>query len=593
MTTPNKYKNHLNPLTSKARTFDFVGFDIETYNNNGVQEFYFGGLYYYQNGKEVYEYYDDKELMIARLLTPFFKNKYIVATNLGFDYSSLFYKTKYWNDIKLIYRGSDIITCVYKLPNKQGSIRFIDTMNYAPFSVEKLGNILKTPKLDKPDYIGKRKSLTKEELNYFIEYNKYDCKISCDFMYFLQKAINLLGGELKLTIASTSLDVFRRQFLVHRLKKENNIIKNFDVKSYIFNGYYGGRTEVFERGKFYNMNYYDINSLYPSQMLKKVPEPNSVFIPEDVNINNILKYEGTSHVRVITPDKIKYPILPYRDKTNKKLIFPKGTWNGYYNHNELRYAINNGYIIEPISHVCYRNSIYLFKNYVTTLYDLRLKYKAENNKMELVTKLCLNSLYGKFAQRSRENITITDLNNVTGKELATLLFEDSGDIKENFHILREVTEFDGVFSFPIFSSYITSYARITLHKYIVNHNPVYCDTDSIITADTLEVSSELGAMKLEGKLLECEFYKPKFYRATFDNGKQIVKVKGVNRCTTEDFDKILRKETVNKLKFSKIKESIRHGISPNTMIIVPKILDLNDNKRVWNDNISMPIIINQ
>jgi len=206
MNYKDKIKNTLIPLTSKIKKFDFVGFDVETYDVKGVQTFYFGSIFYYDaKGYEVFETYFDRETLINRILTPTFKSKYIVATNLAFDYSSLFYGTIHWNDLKLIWRGSDLITVKYKLPNKKGSINFIDTFNYVGFSVAKLGSIIGINKMKQPNYIGKRKCKNKEELKYFIEYNKYDCKISCNFMYFLQKGLNEIGGSLKLTIASSSL----------------------------------------------------------------------------------------------------------------------------------------------------------------------------------------------------------------------------------------------------------------------------------------------------------------------------------------------------------------------------------------------------
>src|SRR6056297_1323854 len=207
------FKNTMSKLKSTPKSFNFVGFDVETFNVNGVQEFYFGSLYYYEKGKEIFDVYFDKELMIKEILSLKHKNKYIVATNLGFDYSSLFYNSKYWNDITIIWRGSSIIMCSYRLPNKKGKIKLIDTFNYVGFPVSKLGSIIGIDKQEKPSYMGHRASKTKEELIYFIHYNKYDSKISCDFMYFIQKTLNLIGGEFKLTGASASLDLFRRGFM--------------------------------------------------------------------------------------------------------------------------------------------------------------------------------------------------------------------------------------------------------------------------------------------------------------------------------------------------------------------------------------------
>ena len=79
-------------------------------------------------------------------------------------------------------------------------------------------------------------------------------------MYFLQKGVNDAGGNLKIRLR-VFLDVWRRSHLKRNITKENFFIPN--VKDFIFKGYYGGRTEIFKRGYFEGLNYYDINSFIP------------------------------------------------------------------------------------------------------------------------------------------------------------------------------------------------------------------------------------------------------------------------------------------------------------------------------------------
>ena len=583
------FRHVLTPIKQAPKQFDFIGFDVETYDKGGVQVFYFGGLYYYIDGKEIYEYYFNKDELIKRILSKDFIGRWIVATNLSFDYSALFYESKEWNKIKLIYRGSDLISAKYKHSNK-GSTVMCDTMNFAPFSVEKLGTILGTPKGLKPDYIGKRKSKTQKELYEFIEYNKLDCKISCDFMYFMQKGVNELGGQIRITIASTSLDTFRRSYLSRNIYKEQLKIKSFDVKEFIYKGYYGGRTEVFKRGNHSNLYYYDVNSLYPSMMLKHLPNPNSVFIPQDLSINNILDYEGVSEVTVQAPN-INYPILPYRK--DNKLIFPVGIFSGTYNNVELRYALDNGYkIIKVHKQLCYLSKISLFTDFINDLYKKRLEYKNAGSIMELIPKLIMNSNYGKWAQRNgtkTEILKIDDLDDTTKTDI--LLYNNDYDIKDNFAIKQEVTTFDGAFALPILSSYISSYARIHMHRLLVDSQAYYTDTDSIITDKVLNTSSALGELKLEMQIKNAHLIKPKFYKLCDTENNIFIKMKGLNKANETDFNKVLNGEIVNKMKFSKIKESVRRGFIPNTVFNVPKLFDLHDNKRVWEGNNSAPIII--
>ena len=148
------YANCLRPLSNKKLVkFDFVGFDIETYGDDN--KFYMGGVYYYSGEleqREVYKAFYDREEMINFLLSRKFQGKYIVATNLDFDLTKLFINTKYWNKLKRIERGSNLIYAEYCLPyfEKVGKIKFIDTTNYVFWSVEKLGSVIGTAKKDKP-----------------------------------------------------------------------------------------------------------------------------------------------------------------------------------------------------------------------------------------------------------------------------------------------------------------------------------------------------------------------------------------------------------------------------------------------------------
>ena len=127
------WRNTLTPLKGKIKTYDYIGFDVETTGDDN--QFYSGGLYWYEDNKEMWEYYTDKEQLIKAMLTRRFRNKTFIATNLGFDLSALFFGTKYWNNIKLTSRGSDILLATYELENNNGKIKIIDTDDYEPTGV--------------------------------------------------------------------------------------------------------------------------------------------------------------------------------------------------------------------------------------------------------------------------------------------------------------------------------------------------------------------------------------------------------------------------------------------------------------------------
>jgi hypothetical protein len=77
----------------------------------------------------------------------------------------------------------------------------------------------------------------------------------------------------------------------------------------IKNAYYGGRTEVLKTyGE--DLYLYDVNSLYPSVMLKDMPIGNMIK-STDTNLDN---YFGFCYATVEVPENNHNPILPFRDE---------------------------------------------------------------------------------------------------------------------------------------------------------------------------------------------------------------------------------------------------------------------------------------
>lgn len=629
-----KWSNTLSPLKSSNKTFyDFVGFDVETKNENN--EFLMGGLFYYKGKtekKEVYKSFWNKEEMIKYLFDNknIFENKYIVATNLEFDFTVLFNKTKYWNKFDLLYRGNQLVMVKEKSKHKHYNLKFIDTMNYIPFGVKKWGKILGIEKLGTPkswekNYFVKeninsdfklkkdfdikscyevietlipRTPINEDEIKELEEYNLVDCKISCEAMYLLQKGFNNLGGKLKITSASSSMDIFRRKYLKQDMVKETYILQDKNIKNLIFDSYYGGRTEVFKRGFYKNIYYYDINSLYPSVMLKELPLPQSVEKPIFYSVENIKKFMGVSKVKIKTPKNLKKPLLPFRH--DGKLVFPLGVFTGTYTHLELEKAIRLGYeIISIEEQIIYKRTFIPFKKFVYDLKGLRDQQKSNNNPLEIVTKLVMNSLYGKFGMKKISKTKIIYLDeNFNIDDYKDELIDKNFKMTNDYISFRTEEEYNGKTQFPIIASYITAMARMKMYKYLLSEEVIYTDTDSIITKNSLFIDSKkLGEMKLEGFFEEGYFYKPKFYMLK-NNDYSEIKIKGVKRADEEDFNKIVLGAVVSKWTFIRLKQSIIQKKEVNELSIISKNLSLEDNKRNWNiEDISLnsdsyPLIIN-
>lgn len=556
----------LYPKSSKINTFNIASFDIETYGREN--KFLLGGLidhhgkyHKFSNPREMIEYIKHNLQGVK-----------IYATNLMFDFHALYQLEEEYRNSDLILRGGNLIYA------KTDGIEFGDTLNYAMFSVQALGKMLNMPKMATPKRIG-FKPKTKNELRYLEQYNRQDCKVSREFMIKFQEVINSLGGELKMTIASTSLDIFLRKYLKTPIYKEK--IQKFNdgqrIKDFIFEGYYGGRTECFKRGKYIGKRYflYDFSSLYPSVMCNEYPLPDSMLIAHIPSEDNIIKYHGVSKVLIECPD-MYYPLLPYRKKG--KLLFPVGTFTGTYNHIELKKALSLGYKIKRIyKQIFYTKTFYPFKEFIENHYALRLKYINEGNGIySTIIKTNMNSLYGKFAtnhvnrfefvnpkEKSKIGAYITDIEDMSGYREIPIECEQS-------------------YVIPILSSTTTSYGRLKLYDELVRLNGIYCDTDSIISDVEIPSSNKLGELKLEKTFKSFEIVRPKFYSYT-DDMKTYVKIKGLKRSENpvKDFETALSKGKIFNMKFTKLKESLRDGMKVNTKKKVHKEFELEDTKRVW------------
>jgi hypothetical protein len=571
------------PLKQKLLKRNIFGFDIETYDNN--KKFLCASIYDVQNHK-VY-FFHDKDKLIKFLDDKMFNKSYIVSTNLQFDFFGLFHNKPQIKNYKLVFRKSSFLSA--KNIKKHHDIIFIDTLNFAQMSVRSLGEIIGIPKLEKPEFLGEIPK-SESEWNYLRKYNINDSRISATFFKFFVDVSQKIGATVKTTIASSAMHLFRNKYL-----NESYIIHKKEVLIELFNAYYGGRCEVFQRGIFYNddpdersLKYFDINSLYPSAMIEEYPDPNSLNINRKNTVTYINNYDGVADVDIYCPPDIKIPILPVRQE---KLIFPTGNISGYYSNVELKKAVSLGYVITKVrKNFYYTKKCRPFAQYVNDLYSLRLKYKKENNPAEKIIKLYMNSLYGKFGQK------FTDSDKLVHESQVSLeMLENNNKIERVGEYFRFTQSNEpAVFCIPIWALYTSAYGRLKLYDYLTNNDPIYCDTDSIITRNEIPVSDKLGEMKLECDIDYTIIVKPKFYYVRTKE-KEMIKIKGVKSVLNSkgkklDYDKfvdIIKNRKIMFEKFIKFKESLRRKKIPNEIIDFTKEIDSEDDKRIWTESFSL------
>lgn len=548
------------------------GFDIETAGSSN--EFVLACL----NGDGISEAFTSTADLLSFLDSDKARGYVFVATNLGFDFlGCLMENTERWN---ICERDGRIYSFkYYQHGQKKRPLKFYDTLNYFPASVEKLGSVMGIPKLPHPKCF-KRKPETFEELEELKEYCMNDAYIS--YRFFKDRIVQwsvAQGIRIKSTIASMSLDNFRTNYLKSMYRVAQPHIHNI-----IYKAYYGGRTEVFKRGTFYDVNCYDFNSLYPSVMVNEYPNPNSMQRAKASNMHIIDNYEGVSYVEGWLPKKY-IPILPSR--TESKLIFPVNRIKGHYTHVELRKAVEEGFKISKFGEsVFYLKSENLFREFIEHSYQKRLKQKEMNDALELMTKLSMNSLYGKFGFNYRKSNSMIPLKQATKKQFDSCAeFRIYGDFVEFVNNGTRPTSY----SFPILSAYTTAYARLKLYDWLSNENLrdfiIYCDTDSLFVDENMRLpsSDKLGELKHEYYIDEGIFVKPKFY---ITNKVKIKGVKGIR--DRHAFVELLENPVVCNERFIKYRSAVKSKdahkfgkLSINQIIEIQKKLKLEDTKRKW------------
>jgi hypothetical protein len=590
--------NVLQPTKQKLLKKRMFGFDIETYNDN--KNFYcvsIYGEYVWKGHNKTYAkvFYDKNEFIHELKTNHIFRNSILYATNLSFDFFGMFFNTDESENFTTLFRGSDLLHAktyikdndFYPFPKNQDtksnrclpSILFLDSMNYCKLSVAKMGEVIGLPKIERPSFIGKLPT-TPEEIKIMEDYNLKDSEITFKFMKFLNKAFEDLGATVKNTIASTSKTLFTNKYLQEKYFRHDE-----ETLLEIFKAYYGGRTEALERGYIQNYNYYDFNSLYPSVMFKeKYPNPNTLRVTQANTNEYINDYEGVSEVNIFIPHDTTYPLLPVRH--DEKVLFPTGHIRGSYTHVELREAMKQGAVLTRVHKTYYYlETCTPFKEYIGDLYALRNRYKAEGSPLEIIVKLFMNSLYGKFGQKFIDKDNFIHQNAITKEDLDRYSHFDR--IGDYFRVTANRTR-PANFCIPIWACYVTAYGRIKLQKAMQECNPVYVDTDSLITKKELPCSRELGDLKLEMTIKEGVIVRPKFYGLLKDDDSGYIKIKGLGvRLNYLEFWGALSNPCIEYTKFTKFKEALRRELIPNQIIKTHKEFSLEDSKRKWEKEFNM------
>jgi hypothetical protein len=242
------------------------------------------------------------------------------------------------------------------------------------------------------------------------------------------------------------------------------------------------------------------------------------------------------------------------------------------------------------------------------MYNLRLEY-AKGTPMNLIAKLLMNSLYGKFGMKlditkvemfnCSDDAGINNFRNMLQKYGTTV--QDYIKLEDTFIIIRntladiiyneELDMYHGQDINTAIASTITAGARVLMSafKNRTNFKLYYSDTDSIIIDAQLPtelIGGALGQFKLEAVIDRAVFLAPKVYGYITECGgaahAEIIKVKGIkdeiaSQLHIKDLEELLILDSSKEFIQSKWYKKVLEGeISP---VDIAYTLKVTSNKR--------------
>lgn len=322
--------------------------------------------------------------------------------------------------------------------------------------------------------------------------------------------------------------------------------------------YFGGRVEFFKLGVLPGpWQMVDINSAYPRAMKEEHP-----FDPHFETRDRLPRRREELRACFALVDATSKGALPVRLESGG-VEFPHTRGKFFATGWEIEAGRDLGLLeIHETRKVYYFTGRKSFSRYVDYYYRARLEAKARGDRTaDLLNKLVLNSLYGRFALNPREFNDVKlfptgkSPDDKEGWEIA-LEMENGLSLWRRKHELRG-NDFFNVATAASITGWVRAYMLRALHAV---REPIYCDTDSIVCRDLgkLAIGGELGEWKVEAQdAPQMAIAGKKLYALKLADGKFKTAAKGV-RLSPQDIIAVARGEA-RKFKFE----------SPNFSLISP------------------------
>lgn len=522
---------------TKPRVFrDYLVYDLEWVP--GTLQLRVVGVYCRQRG---YRYYTSIEAFVSNELTNKNRGKWFYAhagglADFQFLLEHMAVRTEY--RLKAAFSGSSAI--IVHVTRGKNSFHFVDSLWLFRDTLRNIGKHVGIAKGNEDESVEFYKNATIPEL---VEYNKLDCLILYTAIEQFEDILLDLGGQLKMTIASCGMELFRRRFL------KADIETSQSVNQIARQAYFASRVEVITT-HCDDAFYYDVNSSFPYSMTQPLPG-------EMLGTTRRLPDKGIYIADVdVTIPETYFPSMPVRYE--QRLFFPVGRFRNWYSNIDVELLMRVGGRINRVFEVIRFEEQSDLKDYVETLYSMRKKASGFH---KVVYKYLMNCVYGKFAEMDIKSQML--INPASRPPIEDM-------VSPGIFVMDKIVQVPHM-HVPI-SVHITAIARKTLYDYMSQSSELhYCDTDGFSTTNRFEDGNELGQIKLEKMIREGRFVAAKVYKLEGmkaesqladgqygpiqelrDGG---VRAKGFSKMTVEKFEKLTRNiqtDNTNRLDNEKI-----------------------------------------
>ena len=341
-----------------------------------------------------------------------------------------------------------------------------------------------------------------------IKYAIYYCKLDC---VVLMKGVEKFNDDLEEVFKQTNTQMNS----VHNYISISSIGYNYAFKYGCFDGCYqlsgkpqnfiqrcvsGGRTMCANNEKQYiegKIQDFDAVSLYPSAMsiMDGVPKGTPKIIPKDISKEELLKYNqffaeiNITRIKCKSNTPYKFGQLFSRNNEGSK-IFNNEPTNHFFidkigfkdlmEFYDFDYEFIRGYYFNE----GFNDRI---NKFIEKLFNLRLKYKKQNNPLQSTIKLLLNSIYGKSILKA---IT-SEIKCVPKESMIKYIWNNYNyitEITENKSIdnvyVKKVKPINNHFNLPQFGASVLSWSKHLMNQVMstAEQNDIdifYTDTDSL------------------------------------------------------------------------------------------------------------------